>query len=92
VSARRRHQSGSAAIEVLAALPVLAAVAVVAWYLAAGIVAAMDANERLVREALEAPPERGGQVPLAAAGRVPPLLVLPGLEVTARATVRGPVR
>lgn len=71
-------------------MPLLATLAIVAWYLAAGLVAAMDANEALVPAGLE---ERGSVAGSASRAievdaRVPSLAALPELRLTASARVR----
>jgi hypothetical protein len=85
----RRHQRGSAAVELLATIPLLVALAIVSWYLASGLVAAMDANEALVRAGLDETGASGARSAQVEATRVVPALGrLPALEVTARARVR----
>ncbi len=87
--AERDHRRGSATIELLAAIPLLAALAVVSWYLATGLVAAMDANEALVRAGLDADgASNSGTTAIEVTREVPALGQLPELELTATARVR----
>lgn len=84
----RESEQGSAAIELLAALPLLAALAIVAWYLATGLVAAMDANEALVRAGLDARGSPSESVEIDATRAVSAFGRLPGYELAATARVR----
>lgn len=84
----RRRERGSAAIELLAALPLLAALAIVAWYLATSLVAAMDANEALVRAGLDARGPGSGPTEIEATREVSAFGRLVGYELTATARVR----
>lgn len=85
---RRRGQRGQVALELLGALPLLLAVALVAWQLVAVLGAAQDATERARVEALRSAGS-GGVVTIREEVKVPSFL--PGtsdLKVTARSAVR----
>ncbi len=87
---RRRAGGGQAAVEVLALLPLLLVVALVGWQLAAVVTAALRADERVRRDALDTS-GAGRVVVVDAAVRVPAFL--PGvrdLRVPARVGVRTP--
>jgi hypothetical protein len=86
---------GSAAVEVVAAVPALALLALVAWYGAAATVTAIHVQEDLRRDALErlerAPgPASRAPVRLERRRRLRPLPVLPALEI--RSGVAVPAR
>jgi hypothetical protein len=88
---RRGRQRGQAAVELLAAIPVLLLAGLVAWQLVAVLAAAMRAQERVRAEALRAGGPAGRVVTVTAEARVP--AVLPwadGLRVRARTGVRAP--
>lgn len=84
----RASERGSAAIELLAALPLLGSLAIVAWYLATGLVAAMDANEALVRAGLDARGSPSASVEIHETRAVSAFGRLPGYELAASARVR----
>jgi hypothetical protein len=87
---RRRRQNGQAAIELLAALPLLLAVALVAWQLVAVLGAAQNATERARIEAIGASGNEG-TVTIERTVTVPSFLPgTRGLKVTARSAVRAP--
>jgi hypothetical protein len=87
---RRREGRGQAAFEVLALLPVLVVVALVGWQLTAVVTAALQADERVRRDALGA--SGGGRVVVVdAAAGVPAFLPgVRGMRVPARVGVRTP--
>ena len=89
---RRAHgQRGQAAVELLAAVPLMILAGLVAWQLVAVLAAGLRAEERVRAEGLRAAGPAGRLVPVAASARVPALLPgLGGLRVTARAAVRAP--
>jgi hypothetical protein len=88
---RDRHHRGSASIEVVAAVPAFAVVALMGWYAAAAVVAAIDVQEDLRRRGLqrlvaaEATPSPGATT-IIRAGR--PVATPPSFP---RLTVRGAV-
>lgn len=85
---RRYAQRGQAALELLGALPLLLAVALVAWQLVAVLGAAQHATERARVEALRSAGS-GGVVTVRAEVKVPSFLPgTGGLTVTARSAVR----
>ena len=86
----RRRAAGQAAIELLAAVPIVLAAGVVAWLLVGVLWAGIRAEEEVRRQALEAPPG-AGWVTVTARAPVPALAPsLAGLEVRARGAVRAP--
>ena len=86
----RRRAGGQAAVELLAAVPIVLAAGFVAWLLIAVLWAGMRAEEDLLRQALEARPG-AGWVTVTSSAPVPPLAPsLAGLEVRARGAVRAP--
>lgn len=80
---------GQAAVEVLAAVPVLLLAALLAWQLAAAGWAAVRAEESLRRTALRATGPAGASVTLSVAVPVPGPLGS-GVRATARGVVRLP--
>lgn len=88
---RPRPQRGQAAVELIAAVPLVILAGLVAWQLVAVLAAGLRAEERVRAEALRAAGPAGRLVPVAASARVPAVLPgLGGLRVTARAAVRAP--
>jgi len=93
---RRKRESwhagprGQAALELLAALPLLVAVGLLAWQLVAALGAAQEATERARAGALRASGD-GRTLTIERAVRVPSFLPgARGLTVTARSAVRAP--
>lgn len=87
---RTRGAQGQAALELLAAIPAVVIATLVAWQLAAVIVAGLDATERARASALDRHDERGTVI-VRERGAV--ARVLPGigrLYIEARAVVRMP--
>ena len=80
---------GQAAVEVLAAVPVLLVAGLLAWQLAAAAWASVAAEEALRRAALRAGGPPGAMVTLSVAVPVPGPLAS-GLRATARGVVRLP--
>jgi hypothetical protein len=90
----RRGARGSATIEVVAGVPALALAALVAWYAAAGTVAAIQVQEELRRAGLERLERAGGTpaegpIHIEERRRLRPLPLLPALEVRSRVAVPG---
>jgi hypothetical protein len=86
----RRRAAGQAAVELLAALPIVLAAGLVAWLLVGVLWAGIRAEEDIRRQALEARPG-AGWVTVTSRAPVPPLAPsLAGLEVRARGAVRAP--
>jgi hypothetical protein len=82
---------GQAALELLAALPLLVAAALLAWQLVAVLGAAATAQERARARALAAGGPPGRVVTVSATVPVPAFLPgVDGLAVRARAAVRTP--
>ena len=89
---RRPHRAaGQAALELLAALPVVLAAALLAWQLVAVLRAGAAAQEAARARALGASGPAGATLRVGARAAVPALLPgLGGLSVAARAAVRAP--
>lgn len=86
-----RAAEGQAAIELLAALPILLGAGLLAWQLVAVLLAGMQAQDRLRAEALRAGGPSGRLVAVRAHAPVPALLPgVGGLRVEARGAVRAP--
>ena len=91
MSPRSRRDAGQAALELLAALPVVLAAALLAWQLVAVLRAGAAAQEAARARALDASGPAGAILRVGARAQVPALF--PGLErvsVGARAAVRAP--
>lgn len=87
---RRAGQHGQAALELLAALPLLVAVGLLAWQLVAVLGAAQEATGRARTGVLRASGD-GSTLTIERAVRVPSFLPGTGaLTVTARSAVRAP--
>ena len=87
----RPRQAGQAAVELLAAIPILVVAGLLAWQLVGVLAAGFRAELRVRAEALEAAGAAGRTVLVSATERVPALLPgVGGLRVTARAAVRVP--
>ena len=86
---RWRAAAGQAAVELLAALPVLLLAALMAWQLAVVGRAAVEAEEQLRRQGLRASGPAGSTVPLQVAVPVPGPLAA-GVRVRAVGAVRLP--
>ncbi len=87
----RRARRGQAALELLVAVPLLLAAALLAWQLAAVVWSGMQAQEQARRRALESQPPPGQTRVVTASVTVPTLLPgAEGLVVRARAGVRAP--
>ncbi len=87
----RRAPPGQAAVELIAAVPVLIAAALVAWQLVAVLGAGQEAERRVRADAIRAAASPGGTATTRATVAVPAVLPgMAGLRVTARATVRTP--
>lgn len=87
----RRRVGGQAAVELIAAVPVLVAAALLAWQLVAVLGAGQEAQRRVRADAMRAAGPSGSTATTSATVAVP--VVLPGvggLRVTARAAVRTP--
>lgn len=88
---RRRRSQGQAAVELLASIPVLVLVGLLAWQLVGVLAAGLRAQERVRAEALRAVSLSGRTVLVSATAQVPPILPgLEGMRVRARAAVRTP--
>lgn len=86
-----RRQRGQAAVELIAAVPLLILAGLVAWQLVAVLAAGLRAEERVRAEGLRAAGAAGRLVPVTASAGVPALLPgTAGLRVEARAAVRAP--
>jgi hypothetical protein len=82
---------GQAAVELLAAIPLLVLVGLLAWQLVGVLAAGMRAQERVREEALRALGASGRTITVAATARVPSILPgVEGMRVRARAAVRAP--
>lgn len=78
-------------MELLAAIPILVLVGLLAWQLLGVVAAGMRAEQRVRAEALRAAGASGRTVLVSASARVPALLPgIEGLHVRARAAVRAP--
>jgi hypothetical protein len=78
-------------VELLASIPLLVLVGLLAWQLVGVLAAGMRAQERVRAEALRAMSTSGRTVMVSAAARVPSILPgVEGLRVRARAVVRTP--
>jgi hypothetical protein len=87
----RRPARGQAAIELLAMVPVLVLAGLVAWQLAAVLVAGMAAERDVRERALRATAVPGAIVVVSATSEVPAVLPpVTGLRIAARAGVRVP--
>jgi hypothetical protein len=90
VTARPR-QAAQAAVELLAAIPILVLAGLLAWQLAGVLAAAVAAEQRVRLEALRAAGGAGHTALVSASERVPALLPgTAGLRVVARAAIRLP--
>ena len=90
MSARPRH-AGQAAVELLAAVPVLVLAGLLAWQLVGVLAAGLRAEQRVRLEALRAAGVAGRTALVSASERVPALLPgTAGLRVVARAAIRLP--
>jgi len=88
---RAGRARGQAAVELLASIPLLVLVGLLAWQLVGVLAAGMKAQERVRAEALRAVGASGRTVMVSAAARVPAVLPgVDGLRVRARAAVRTP--
>jgi hypothetical protein len=87
-----RHRSrGQAAVELLAAIPVVVIAGLLAWQLVAVLAGGLRAQERVRAEGLRATGAPGQTVVVTASARVPQLLPgVRGLQVRARAGIRAP--
>jgi hypothetical protein len=87
----RSRSRGQAAVELLAAIPIVLVAGLLAWQLVAVLAAGLRAQERVRAEALRAAGASGRTVLVAASARVPELVPgVRGLRVRARAGVRAP--
>ena len=87
----RSRSRGQAAVELLAAIPVVVIAGLLAWQLVAVLAGGLRAQEQVRAEGLRATGVRGQTVVVTASARVPQLLPgLGGLRVRARAAVRAP--
>ena len=87
----RSRSRGQAAVELLAAIPVVLIAGLLAWQLVAVLAGGLRAQERVRAEGLRATGAPGRTVVVTASARVPGLLPgLGGLRVRARAAVRAP--
>jgi hypothetical protein len=86
---RRRRPAGQASVELIALVPVLLAVGLLAWQLVAVIGAGLRAEERARQQGLRA--GGGGVATVSVSEPVPALLPgVRGLRIGARASVRTP--
>lgn len=90
---RSGARRGAASIEVIAAIPAFAVVALMGWYAATAVVAAIDVQEELRRRGLERidgadAPHRSGVTTIHARRSVGPLPTFP--RVTVHGTVAVP--
>ncbi len=87
----RPRQAGQAAVELLAAIPVLVLAGLLAWQLAGVLAAGFRAEQRVRLEALQAAGAAGRTALVSASERVPALIPgTAGLRVVARAAIRLP--
>jgi hypothetical protein len=87
----RPRQGGQAAVELLAAVPVLVLAGLLAWQLVGVLAAGFRAEQRVRLEALNAVGAAGRTALVATSERVPALLPgTAGLRVVARAAIRLP--
>lgn len=87
----RRPPRGQAAVELIAAVPLLIVVALLAWQLVAVLGAGQEAQRRVRADAIRAAGPPGATATTSATVTVPAVLPgMGGLRVTARAAVRTP--
>ena len=87
----RPRSRGQAAVELLAAIPIVVIAGLLAWQLVAVLAGGLRAQERVRAEGLRASGAPGRTVVVTASARVPQLLPgVRGLRVRARAGVRAP--
>jgi hypothetical protein len=87
----RPRQAGQAAVELLAAVPILVLAGLLAWQLAGVLAAGFRAEQRVRLEALQAGGGAGRTALVSASERVPALFPgTAGLRVVARAAIRVP--
>ena len=87
----RPRSRGQAAVELLAAIPIVVVAGLLAWQLVAVLAGGLRAQERVRAEGLRATGVPGQTVVVTASARVPQLLPgVGGLRVRARAGVRVP--
>lgn len=86
-----RRQRGQAAIEIVAAVPLLVLAGLLTWQLVAVLAAGMRAERDVRARAVAATGPSGGVVVVTASARVPQVLPgVRGLRVPARAGIRVP--
>jgi hypothetical protein len=86
----RPRSRGQAAVELLAAIPIVVIAGLLAWQLVAVLAGGLRAQERVREEGLRATGAPGQTVVVTASARVPQLLPgVRGLHVRARAGVRA---
>ena len=87
----RPRSRGQAAVELLAAIPIVVIAGLFAWQLVAVLAGGLRAQERVRADALRATGSPGQTLVVTASARVPQLLPgVSGLRVRARAGVRAP--